>query len=324
MAVLLISEVLFFVLNKFGRDPVDQIKKIVADFFTVADVREAKELLRAELVRILCPDLSDRTWSELCKHVVADLPRLMTHNRGDNRGLLETADMLDLILKADEMNVLDKLPTFVAASYDKVPIVKSEDLDVCLIARRLAKLEDTVSGHTRALIDAADKAASAALNWPPLGGSHHDSGSSSVVKAVNPVAGSAAAAHLPRKIEHQESNHSVRPGQGSGRQRTLKGKCDTTTDSAVKGVPRQLHAFVCRLAADTSESSLSDWLAGVGVIGAACRKIVPKDGRVFKTSAFKVSCDSKYADLFYNEANWPVGCELRDWYVKRYDSNVAN
>lgn len=55
MAVLLISEVLFFVLNKFGRDPVDQIKKIVADFFTVADVREAKELLRAELVRILCP-----------------------------------------------------------------------------------------------------------------------------------------------------------------------------------------------------------------------------------------------------------------------------
>ena len=73
--------------------------------------------------------------------------------------------MLDLILKADEMNVLDKLPTFVAASYDKVPIVKSEDLDIiCLIARRLAKLEDTVSGHTRALIDAADKAASAALN----------------------------------------------------------------------------------------------------------------------------------------------------------------
>ena len=66
-------------------------------------------------------------------------------------------------------------------------------------------------------------------------------------------------------------------------------------------------------------------VAGVGVIiGAACRKIVPKDGRVFKTSAFKVSCDSKYADLFYNEANWPVGCELRDWYVKRYDSNVAN
>jgi len=77
MAVLLISEVLFFVLNKFGRDPVDQIKKIVADFFTVADVREAKEPLRAELVRILCPDLSDRTWSELCKHVVADLPRLI-------------------------------------------------------------------------------------------------------------------------------------------------------------------------------------------------------------------------------------------------------
>jgi len=88
MAVLLISEVLFFVFNKFGREPVDQIKKIVADFFTVADVRKTKELLRAELVRILCPDSSDRNRSELCKQVVADLPRLMMHNRDDNRGLL--------------------------------------------------------------------------------------------------------------------------------------------------------------------------------------------------------------------------------------------
>ena len=113
--------------NKFGF--VDQIRKIVADFFTVADVRESKELLRAELVRILCPDSSDRTRSELCKQVVADLPRLMTHNRGDNRGLLEVADLLDLLMKADEMNVLDKLPTFVAALYDKIHIVKPEDLD---------------------------------------------------------------------------------------------------------------------------------------------------------------------------------------------------
>ena len=107
-------------------------------------------------------------------------------------------------------------------------------------------------------------------------------------------------------------------------QRTLKGKCDTTSGSAVKVVPRQLHDFVSRLADDTTESSLSDWLVGVGIIGATCRKIVPKNGRVFKTSAFKVSCDSKYADLFYNEASWPLGCELRDWYAKQYDSNVAD
>ena len=199
-------------------------------------------------------------------------------------------------------------------------------VDVCLIARRLSKLEDTVSGHTRALIDASDKAA---LNWPPLVDSPLESwaaastcGSSSRMKSTVPttgsVTGSAAAATQPRKPERSQS------GQDNVQLRTFKGKHATTSDSTVKGVPRQLHAFVCRLAADTSESSLSDWLAGIGIIGAACRKIVPKDGRVFKTSAFKVSCDSKYADLFYNEASWPIGCELRDWYVKRYDSNVAN
>jgi len=62
--------------------------------------------------------------------------------------LLEVADLLDLLVKADEMNIVDKLPTFVAASYDKIPIVKPEDLDICLIARRLSKLEDTIRTHS--------------------------------------------------------------------------------------------------------------------------------------------------------------------------------
>ena len=49
--------------------------------------------------------------------------------------------------------------------------------------------------------------------------------------------------------------------------------------------------------------------------------VVPRDGRTFKTAAFRVSCDAKFADLFYDEASWPAGCELRDWVFR---NNVAN
>ena len=42
--------------------------------------------------------------------------------------------LIDLAVKCDEMNMIAQLPTFVAATYDKVPIVHADDLDVCLLA----------------------------------------------------------------------------------------------------------------------------------------------------------------------------------------------
>jgi len=46
-------------------------------------------------------------------------------------------------------------------------------------------------------------------------------------------------------------------------------------------------------------------------------KIPAKEGRVYKTAAFRVSCREKFRDLFYDEANWPEGAELRDWIYRR-------
>ena len=45
---------------------------------------------------------------------------------------------MELVNKADELNVLVKLPIglIVAASYDRLPMVKPEDWDICLSAKR--------------------------------------------------------------------------------------------------------------------------------------------------------------------------------------------
>jgi len=81
----------------------------------------------------------------------------------------------------------------------------------------------------------------------------------------------------------------------------------------IKSVPRQLTCFVGRLDDSTTEEELHEYLTSVGMKGVVCKRLVPKDGRVFKTAAFRVSCCLESKDLFYNDLNWPAGAELRDW-----------
>jgi len=97
MAALIISELLFFVVNKFDKVPIEQIKKVVNNFCTVGDIRDAKEVLHGEIVRILMPDDADAANDELARRVIPELPRLITHSKGDNRGMQETADLLELL-----------------------------------------------------------------------------------------------------------------------------------------------------------------------------------------------------------------------------------
>jgi len=81
----------------------------------------------------------------------------------------------------------------------------------------------------------------------------------------------------------------------------------------IKGVPRQLTCFAARIHQDVTEEDLTNYLRDQGISDVQCRKLVPKDGRTFRTSAFRVSCSSQYEAIFYDEARWPEGVELRDW-----------
>lgn len=71
--------------------------------------------------------------------------------------------------------------------------------------------------------------------------------------------------------------------------------------------------FAARFHPDVTEEKLADLLHGQGILSAKCCKLSAKDSRVFQTSAFRVSCSSRYESLFYDEAEWPEGVELRDW-----------
>ena len=77
-----------------------------------------------------------------------------------------------------------------------------------------------------------------------------------------------------------------------------------------------LAAFVGRLHKDTTAEDLTTYLTAEGMRGIVCRKLTCKNGRVFDTAAFYVTCCRDSADLFYDEQRWPEGVELRDWVYK--------
>ena len=81
---------------------------------------------------------------------------------------------------------------------------------------------------------------------------------------------------------------------------------------SIRAVLRRMAAFVSRLHVDTTEEDLRAFLTTAGLSNLACKRLASKDGRTFRTATFMVSADASYADLFNDEATWPVGCELRD------------
>lgn len=89
--------------------------------------------------------------------------------------------------------------------------------------------------------------------------------------------------------------------------------------STIKAVRRPLTCFVGRLHRDVTDDELAAYLKDNGILDAKCVKLVPKDGRVFSTSAFRVSCSSEFESLFYDESLWPIGAELRDWVFRNKD-----
>lgn len=108
------------------------------------------------------------------------------------------------------------------------------------------------------------------------------------------------------KVAVKPVSHTIRGSRSSG---------------TVKAIQRPLTCFVGRLDINTTETDLSDYLNSVGIRNAVCKKLSAKDGRVFKTAAFRVTCCTDYHDAFYNESNWPIGAEVRDWVFYNKDGS---
>src|ERR1043165_461169 len=122
---LVVSEALCFLFNKFGKVPEKNIKSVVINFYNDEEVSSAKDLLYRSLEQLK----------------IDGLPRLVKR-KGDNKAKMDVEDIFTLLNFADEKLELNNLPTFVAVSVDRVPSIKPEDLDIFILAQKVAAIEE--------------------------------------------------------------------------------------------------------------------------------------------------------------------------------------
>ena len=237
-----------------------------------------------------------------------------------------------MLLEAlDERALLARLPTYVAADLSRVPPFNSGDLDMTLLMLRVATLEAKMSQMVGECVEAArvtmHDGAATTLQPCQTYAATAAMTSSSVPEVPVVQSWSQASADVNHALQQTSSEaewtkvvnnrSNVKTPALPSQERRFSGKHATSSSSQVKAIPRQLHVFASRLDNSITEDDLSSWFECVGIAGVKCVKIKPPEGRTFRTAAIKVTCDAKFADMFYDENNWPEGCDVRDWYVRR-------
>jgi hypothetical protein len=324
---LVISELLCFATKKYGNHENNGTKVVISSFYSSHDIVVAKELI-----------------FKSSEEMNTDgLPRLVTRRNTDNKARLDVDDIFMLMEALDEKNLLIKLPKFVAHDPAKLPPFKTSDLDMCLLALRVAALEDQLSNVVSKCIDHTFGSSgvgntSKIVNEVIVGfpaetadGRQRDSASVLVEEPSRerPVTSiSSTWSDLAKECSDDDfvivkRRRPITPTKSAGKgppRRSLRGTKSTSSDdlgpARVAAVPRRCTAFVGRLSLDTTEKDLCDLMTSAGMQEARCRRLVSKEGQSYKTAAFMVSCSVVSEADFYDESNWPIGCELRDWYFK--------
>ena len=199
-----------------------------------------------------------------------------------------------------------------------------------MLLHKINRLEETVAQHHEMLTRKQDGSSSTAPGGVPAQQSQTlmsctNSGATTTQPSVDATAESAVDSWANLAAVAASSNSEWTVVQRKQKPKLpIRVRGAKTMDSSqspatpgVRSVPRKpvLAAYVGRLHQDTTEEALTEYLKQEGMKGVICRKLKPKDGKVYRTSAFYVTC-TESCELFYNEQCWPDGVELRDWVYK--------
>ena len=312
---LISCELLCYVINKYGNSPNDTLKSVLLAFYSPNEIMAAKEVL----------------YKDSSAMNVDGLPRLVQRRKNEDKARHDVDDIFTLLDALDDRALLGTLPKYVAGDLSRVPPFNSGDLDMSLLLLRVATLESKMSHMVTECVEAAQ--ATLLSQVPNVGACHvalandrqtprEEDTSMAAADAVlvTPAGGSSWAevavtnsSQAPWAIvSHQKQKKPAEKSAPVMRRGTKR----VDSESKVKTVSGRLTAFVSRMAKETTSDDLCDFLKQVGMKDVECIKLTPKDGKVFRSAAFRVSCSDESRDLFYDENVWPDGCLLRDWYFK--------
>lgn len=315
---IILNECLFYILNKFDKATIKQLKLVIAAFYSEAEVHGAKELLHSHL-EVLNLD---------------DVPRLS--KRKIHKVAVE--DLVDMFSYADEKGVRSGLPTFAAANLARIPTVAIEDIEVFIMAQKLEKLEtrlvavETGLSSTAANANSLDCAPAASSGCPaPLTSTSTTSGPLGVVQDGGPQWSTVAGRRYKR------SNHSLQ-NQGSHNQSSVPGgsvlasrtsskkkfvgnntNTNTGITSAVKIALYKKSVFhVDNVGADVNVDDIKSFLQGSGVRVETCftTKTWMHPSNDVEVAAFRLCIHADDKPKLLSPDFWPAGVVIRDWKFK--------
>ena len=128
---LVLNDVLCYLFTKFGKNPLNMIKRVLGDFFSVNALFEAKSRLLEDASLLDIPET---------------LPRVAKRHVGDESCARHADDILKIIEFLDEKKMLDKLPRYVTDDTDQMPMINLTEGDLKFFFIRLDKVEESLAG----------------------------------------------------------------------------------------------------------------------------------------------------------------------------------
>ena len=122
-----VNELLCFISSKFDNYPPNVIKKAIADFCREDEIVSAKQML------VQAVGLTG-----------LDIQQFAKNRIGTNKNKSMLDDIFNIWSAVDDNGLLDKLPTFCAASLSRIPVLTDEISDITLIKKIVVELQDQV------------------------------------------------------------------------------------------------------------------------------------------------------------------------------------
>jgi len=315
-SVLIISECLCYTIKAMRRCDKTTVIQSLAKFYHDDELVAAKSELCKCLQAVVSAMPTAPGIDGLSKFVNGKgVPISRRGNDAAHRRVLEAEDVVGMLMIADLCNAV--LPTFVAADMDRVPglywstgdavSANVEKLTTAVddLLKRMKEMESKLTTPST-YVDNVNTGYLATCNKGAAGESSGESSGNlcSLTTGVSVHQSGKSFASLAADIAVSKPAFSFK--------KMVRGRHQAGS-SSIKVVPREPTCFAGRLDKDVTEQQLHEFLTGQGMKGVTCKKLVAKDGKTFRTSAFRVTCCLESADLFYDELLWPSGVELRDW-----------
>ena len=129
---LMVCELLYYLMNKYGNSPNDSLKSIILSFYTPIEIASAKDVI----YRAAAPLTAD------------GLPRPVQRRKGDDKPRHDVDDIFTLVDALDDRALRGSLPKYVAGDLLRVPPqapLNTGDLDMTLLMLRVSAMEKKMS-----------------------------------------------------------------------------------------------------------------------------------------------------------------------------------